>query len=333
MEVKDQNGLVHDVPDEATPEMVAKYFGVKLPESKTVNTFLGEMPRHLPELSPGTEENKSLIDSMIGAGIGSPGMKMVDAAPKAREVLSRGIKAIFKKPNAKELAYSVQRGHDKELMESSGLYNKVKNDISDRGIEKFPVTKELLDEAKANLPKTRAYDKLIGNAESGDYEAIHKLQSDLGTRGTKALGSDEFATNNIGEEMLDTRNKLNELIENHLEKTGHKDLADTLKQGREQFRKLKQNYYSHPAIAKLVHEESRKIPKNPLSIFSEESKPMKRLLEKHPEVKNALETKENAEQLLKLLKKPSSIGTALGLTGAGIYGTKTVYDLLKGMNE
>jgi hypothetical protein len=45
----------------------------------TVDTFIGRLPKNVPELRPGTPQNKELIENMMGAAIGGPGMKMIGA--------------------------------------------------------------------------------------------------------------------------------------------------------------------------------------------------------------------------------------------------------------
>lgn len=51
--------------------------------SDMVDTFIGKLPRHSQEFQFGTDENKKLMEEMINAGIGAPGMKMIEAVSPA----------------------------------------------------------------------------------------------------------------------------------------------------------------------------------------------------------------------------------------------------------
>jgi hypothetical protein len=228
-------------------------------------------------------------------------------------------KTLFSKYKPENMVHAVQKGHDVLENEAKSLYDFVRNEIKPRGMIKFKIDSNVLDEAESMLPKTRSYKKLLEDARQGDYDAIHKLQSDLGKKGHKKLSSDFGAENDEGEEMLDTREKINESTQNLLEKEGHTDLVNALKQGRNKWKNLKELYYSRPSIAQMVERDLRLIPKNPENVFSEKSKPMARILEAHPEILEMLELGKNKEGLKKLLKA-AKIGTAAtGLTGTSYY--------------
>lgn len=66
--------------------------GVKSPQGEMVDTFLGKMPKNMPEFKPGTPENKKMMDEMINASIGGPGMKLLgEGAALAKPIISKGI--------------------------------------------------------------------------------------------------------------------------------------------------------------------------------------------------------------------------------------------------
>jgi hypothetical protein len=238
-------------------------------------------------------------------------------------------KALFTKYNPDSMVHAVQKGHDVLEKEASDAFNLVKDQIKQRNIgmegkpnispgeHKLIIDQHILDEAEDMLAKTRANKKLIENARSGDYDAIHKLQSDLGKKGRKKLSADSGAENDEGEEMLDTRSKINETIENTLRSKGHNDLADELKKGRDLWHRLKELYYSRPSIAQMVDPELRLIPSNAENIFSEKSKPMTRIHEAHPEIPETLELIKNKNTAQKLIKAGKYGAKASGLIGGG----------------
>jgi|GEM_PF-5175662 hypothetical protein len=61
-------------------------------QGEMVDTFLGKMPRHMPQFQPGTPENKKMLDEMIGAAAGGPGMKLLgEGAAMAKPIIAKGI--------------------------------------------------------------------------------------------------------------------------------------------------------------------------------------------------------------------------------------------------
>lgn len=62
------------------------------PKGEMVDTFMGKMPKHMPEFETGTPENKKMINDMINAYAGGPGMQMVgEAASLAKPFIAKGI--------------------------------------------------------------------------------------------------------------------------------------------------------------------------------------------------------------------------------------------------
>jgi hypothetical protein len=309
-------------------------FGDLIP--KQSDTFIGKLPIGPATAPLGSKEsfvNPESLKDISEFAAGGPGMKVIGAKGIN---FGKGIKSVLTKIAPKELAYGVQKAHDKLSQQASNIYDFIKSEVGPRGVGKINVAEDLIKEAESHLPKTRANKDLIERARTGNYEALHDLQSDLGKRGTKALGADLAADRNIGEEMLDTRGKINDVIKNQFNEYGHPDLTKLLEEANGKYTKLKKLYYSHPKVAKLVHPESRLVPKNPLSLFSEESKPMKELLGEHPEIQEALDTSERAKNFIEKLKKIPKSGYAAGGVGAGglsLYGGKRLIDLLKGEGE
>lgn len=234
----------------------------------------GELVENLPQIVRGAQPTTSeSVSQELGKLI--PGTGIGGAATVK---FGQGVKSLLTKVKPKELAYGIQKGHDQLLKQSKNIFDLIKSEVKTRGVNQIDLGKDVIQQAEKHLPQTRVNKELIAKAETGDYEAVHKLQSDLGKRGTKNLGSNLAADRDAGEEMLDIREKINDAIKNKFKQSGHEDLANHLEEANDIYRKLKKTYYSHPTIAKLVHKESRKIPANPMKVFSEESVPMKRII-------------------------------------------------------
>lgn len=288
------------------------------------------LPKDLPDFKQGTPQNKQMVENIINSYAGSPAMNVIG---NEALTLGKGIKSALTKIDTNGLMKGVQNAHDKLLKGASDIYDYIKSEVKPRGVSNIDISPNLINEAEANLPKTRANKKLIEDARSGDYEALHNIQSDLGKKGTKALSSDLSADRNIGEEMMDTREKINEAIENKFKENGHEDLAKLLQEARGKYRTLKDTYYSHPTIAKLVNPEIRKIPSNPLKTFSEESVPMQKVLNSHPELSTAVKTNDMAKEFFKKLNKLKNVGIGTGIAGGAIYGAKQLSNSLDDLGD
>lgn len=304
----------------------------KNPESDTVDTFLGKMPRHVKSLEPGTPENKAMMEEMLGAAIGAPGLKIVG---KGVASFGKGIKSLLTKIKPKELAYGVQKGHDLMHENATGLLNEVKEGAKEMtGMSSaFPVSGEMIESMRPYFSKTKATEELLAKAKRGNYEALHDLQSDLWQKATQNKSSPLAAEQNLGEEIFEKRKELNDLIYNHLKQSGYPDLAEKLSKGRDIYRRMKEIYYDHPGVAQLVEKGMRKVPKNPLELFSEESDPMKKVLAEHPEVSKAVETHKTAENFIKNLKGLKNFGLGSAAVGGTIYGATKLSDIVNSLSD
>lgn len=225
------------------------------------------------------------------------------------------IKSLFSKANPKQWMSNIQAAHNKLLNQSSDIYNYIKNEVNPRGVGVIDVGKDLIDQAKKYLQKTDAVKSLIKRAESGDYHALHEIQSDLGKRGYKSTQHELNSERNKRFEMLDVREKINKSIRDKFEDHGHGDLSKLLDEASDKYKKMKEVYESIPAIKKLVG-KNKEIPQNPMELFSKESDPMKRLLAEHPEIPKGLDELTKKEFMKKLLTR-SAVGGALGVGGIG----------------
>jgi len=276
-----------------------------------------------------------ITDRLLGAGgalalggAGKVASKVFEKAPKM-------IKGLFSESTPESLIESVQKPHDVLERSASELYDQVKNAIKKRRItfsklEKNNPLDALIDQAKEYFPqRTTATRDLFERAKKGDYDAIHNIQSSLYKKGTKQLSGDTLVNENEGEEILDLRKRINDHITNHLIKEGHLDIAHALEQGKKLYYQLQKTYYDKrlpKGIGKLVHPELRIVPENPESLFKQNSVPMKRFLESHPDAAKHIEglkSKSEAKKALtKLLYKTGGAGVTIAVG-------KSIYDLIK----
>jgi hypothetical protein len=277
--------------------------------------------------TPGDATNR-----VLGAGgalaLGGAGNVAGKIGKKVEDKLPAFLRGLGSKSTPEALVESVQKPHDTLQSTADELYGQVRQAVKKRGI-KIPVKDEHLNQISEILPKTRASKKLIERAKSGDYEAVHDLQSHLYKKGTKGLASDDIALENQGEEILDLRDKINDDLERHLIKEGHIDVAHVLKQGKKTVSKLKSTYFDKllpKGIGKMVHGETRLIPENPEKLFAQNSVPMKNFLEKHPEAAKHTQGIKEKEAAMKALNK---IFLGAGLSGGSLYGGKLLSDLFK----
>ena len=215
------------------------------------------------------------------------------------------------------------RGYEKSQLYTikKPIPNEYISKLEDQNIKENAIIN--IDDIRDYFPNTKANNKLLENAETGDYDSLRKLQSDLYTRGKKNLQSDLQADRDRGEEMLDKRNDINQAISAHLKNTGNEDLGNILDSSIKDWRTLQDVYYNknmNNAIKKLVNPDIRKIPNNLPNILKEKSIPMQKFKDFHPGL-------EGAVKKYMLQKTLGSKGLQYGLP-AGIGGA-TVYELMK----
>lgn len=277
-----------------------------------------------------TPGNKA--DRALGAGsallLGGAGKGAAKIAEKAGDKLTPFLRGLGSKSTPEALVQAVQKPHDLLQGTADTLYSQVRGAIKNRDI-KIPVNEEYLNEVAQILPKKRASRQLIEKAKSGDYDAIHDLQSHLYKKGTKGLSSDDIALENQGEEILELRDKINDDLENHLLKEGHLDVAHVLRQGKRAHKQLIDTYYAphlRKGIGKMVNQETRLVPENPEKLFNQNSVPMKDFLAKHPEAAKHVQGIREKKKAMKDLKK---LFLATGVSGGATAGLKSIYDLFK----
>lgn len=245
------------------------------------------------------------------------GMAIGAAAPIIGKGLGVGKNII--QVNPKKLASTVQSAHDSLEKSAIKMFDKVGEQAVERGVSKIPLDKDIVQEVSKYLPNTRKSISLIEKLKDGDYKSLREMQSELFHRGNKSAKSILPSERNSGEEMLDLRDRINESISNHFNNTGNKDLSEILDKAKEKYRNLKEIYYSHPTVSKLVDKNIRKVPKNIGSSLSEDSKKMERLRKEVPGVSDQIDLLKQKENAMKYLKNTAYVGA--GLTGLGYAGS------------
>ncbi len=262
-----------------------------IPEDTGVEKFLG--------LEPDKEKGDDLIRAIP---------ELATALSGGRMLVGQG-KKLLRAPDLKDSIRSTQAKVTHATDEAGKIFDTVEKEVESRGISKIPVDKDVIKQAETFLAKTPANKKLITDAKAGDYKALRSLQADLRTKGEKSLASAFTAENTMGEEILATRDAVNQSIQKHFENTGHEDLAKLLNQARQSYKEIQKTYFSTPQLAK-VFGKSQKVPKNPKTLLTEESTEMKRFMASHPEVEKALVKALKHEKKMKTLGK---IGAGLGI--------------------
>jgi len=262
---------------------------------------LGKLIPHLPEdmgieKELGLQADPNKGDELVRAipdiaGIATGGRTIAKASGK-----------LFKSPDLKEALRATQAKVNKKNADAGKIFETVQEEVGKRGASNIPIDKDIINEAQTFLARTPANKALIERAKTGDYPALRDLQADLRVKGEKALASKLVAENKMGEEILSTRDEVNKAIQSHLENTGHKDLAEALNKARRDYRDMQQTYFSNPALAK-VFGKSQRVPKEPMTLLTEESTEMNRFMNAHPELKAALEKVLKHEKKMKPIKR------------------------------
>lgn len=271
--------------------------------SDMVPTFIGKMPLGPIKAPFGSKEsfvNPETVGNLMDFAAGQPGIKAVGgAAMKTVQKLPQ-LKDFINTFKTRSLIEPIQKGADKLLKQSSDIYDLVKERVLPEGVSKINLDSKLLEEAANHLPKTQASKALVEAARSGDYNALHELQSDLGKLGSDAKGGETYADRNKGEEILDTRSKINDAIRNTFKENDKGYLAKLLDEASDKYRKMHEIYYKHPTIAKLVNPKTRIVPKNPMTALTEESERTKKLLEAHPELNRSIKNMKKLNTVKKI---------------------------------
>lgn len=289
---------------------------------------------HLPE-SPTFNFAPNDINSKAGeiASYFAAPEALLNLGGKSASVLGNSLKAFTHNPKnlfttKNSLKNDLLTKHDMLENRASDTFKNVSKQVNQRGINKIPIEQhlepEFFENIKQYFPNTRSSSSLISKAETGDYNSLRKLQSDLYTRAKKNLGSDLEADRLRGSEMLEKREDVNQAISNHLRNTKNLDLDKALDTAREDWRTLQNTYYNDNisnSLVKMFNKDIRKIPDNLINLLSEESLPMKNLKDFHPGIDDKLAAYKFTQSLLNKGKKVG-VPLAVGALGGYEFGKK-----------
>lgn len=333
---KPQNG------DESDLQTGAKVIGSLGPLGKMFGLLksgakLASIPKALQNASalagtgaiatPGDAGDKAL-GAAGGVALGAAGKTASQVGKAVGTKIPAFLRGLTNESTPESLVQAVQKPHDILSNTAEQLYDYVRGAIKKRNLS-IPVKPEYISKAEEVLPKTRASKKLIDDAQSGDYDAVHDLQSQLYKKGTSGLASDDIAMQNQGDEILDLRGKINDDLKNHLMQTGHVDIAHVLEQGKGVYKKLMDTYFNRnlpKGVGKMVQSDLRLVPENPEKIFQQDSVPMRKFLKAHPEAERHVQGITEKEAAKKALS--NIFGNTAKVGGIGYVG-KTLFDLLK----
>lgn len=228
----------------------------------------------------------------------------------------------FKSPDLKGALKETQAKVNAVSEKQGKIFDLVENTLQRKGKNLVRVDKDVIDNAKRFMEKTPEAKDLIKRAQAGEYKALRALQSDLRLKAEKALANGLSTETTKGREMLSTRKQINDSITQHLDNVNEKRLAKLLNKTRDAYRDVQETYFSSPALAR-VFGGSQKIPKNPMTLLTEDSTEMTKFFKAHPELKEMM-----AKELK--VKRNKKIATGLAATALGGGTAGATYKVLGG---
>lgn len=262
-----------------------------------IETFLGRMPKDMPEFKGGTPENKQLTEDMINSAVGSPGIQSVVQAP-FKLSLKNIVKGIIESKNKEKLYHSTE-------------YNKIWNAAKDAGVNDVTIDYSKLGfptlmKAGVNSKYIRPLKELMINPT---LENAQKAQSDLG----KFINSQQLSK----EVLTSEENAAKEAAikaQEHIKDMMFRDKAGQINQPlKDAYTKISESYgknfkpYDIPAIKKY---EAGKMTAKQLMTKLKNGEFMAQKGAVHPEI----ERRDTAIDFLKHTGVPLGIG-AIGATG------------------
>lgn len=252
------------------------------------------------------------------------------AIPPATRLLTKTLPALIKNTTPEKVGKYLQEGYSKLKGKAETLFDTVRDEATKRGINLLPVGKSFIDSLSPYLAKTDATKELLKKAQTGDYESLRKVQTDLFTRGTKKWNSQ--ADMDKAARGMEKRKQLNDFIHDHFKNTGHQDLASQLNEARNLYRELEQTYHHKklPQSIKDIYDPEvwpEKFSPKILETLSKGTKPLNRLIAQNPMVGSELEKGVGHQNALKSIKR-LGIGT---IGGTSTLGLMEIADLAKNL--
>jgi hypothetical protein len=229
---------------------------------------------------------------------------LMTAGGLAIKPVARLTKASFKTPTSGKVGEILLKNYNKAHDYATGLLEQAGLEAKKLGIDVLktgkgtPLDKNFWNELAPKLEKTEAVRDLVNKAKSGDFDALRRFQSYLGGRARKLNGSQNVAEQDMGKVVSQQRDKINNYIEEHFNKSGVESIAKKIREGMSKYRDLMETY-SDPLVSKAVGPDE-KISKSLLEKTMESSKSMKKLRAANPELKPIHQLVEDKETLKKL---------------------------------
>jgi hypothetical protein len=197
-------------------------------------------------------------------------------------------KATVKTPTNEQVGEILQKNFNKSYQEAAGLLNQAGTEAKKVGIDVLktgkgtPLNKSFWSELSYNMDTAKSTKDLITQAKTGNFDALRKLQSDMGKRSNWLKSKDTSADYDMGKNLGELRDSLNGYIENHFEKSGFENISKMIKEGMNKYRQVMQTY-KDPLIAKAIGPEGE-ISEGLLKRTMKTSKTMKKLRQANPEL-------------------------------------------------
>lgn len=258
---------------------------------------LGKVPSAVRSIGTGAGIGAAI--SPEERGMGAIGGAIGGAIPAAFETIQK----LKTKNNPIQ---AIQNKHYNKVRSASDKFNFVANAAKDLGISRMPIKKELFSEIEKKMPDKKSIKLVLDKAKSGDYQDIRDLQSSMFEQAKKHQASDNVADQNLGDHLMELRDELNSDLKQHLINEDAPQLANTLQEAMNEWRKINELYGKNRAVAKLVGPDKHE-QKNIMEVLQEKSEPMKLFRLHHPEIEQSIKYEKYDKQMKKGLKYLSAI--------------------------
>lgn len=215
---------LHNLPHDIASGI--DYVGSGIGRAFGAKEFQNGQSSHLADYLPYDETNYADVLGQKG-----PGTTVDNIIQKGTEFAPDVIGGINALRGLKLLPHMTRRGASKSLAKARQL-GKSKN------IAPLEVNPDLIEDTRQFFPNTTPYRNLIDEAGYGDYSRLFDLQSDLGKH-AGGLSKDWFSKANRahGKAGLQVRGNILNEMKQSLRQQGHKDIADLLTKGQDEYRR------------------------------------------------------------------------------------------------
>lgn len=170
------------------------------------------------------EDTEQMINQTFGE-VQQPGEALLRGIPRNALNLTAAGSLVKAAPHL------TKRGATRTLKKARQL-------ASERDIGTLNVNPELIEDARQFLPNTLPNRNALQAAQSGDYDTLFRLQSDVGKNaGDYAKSLFSAAERSHGRAGLEARNRLLDAIHENLQSQGHYDISNLLREGQNDYRR------------------------------------------------------------------------------------------------